>query len=198
MFCYADMPLDWYRRFCVTASKLSQECHMGFRAALRALAAEPDIRVYVYATRGRSCYYFVREELGELFKAKHGTTEARAARRRHIPVKPKGIPLQSTCRRCGKRGRQWRQGFNTSGRTKVKCGHCKYNYAIGEREPIGTTCPRCGATERQQRYRKVPGGRRVTCKPCGRTYTVRPDPDVVREKMLMEFGNVPRRVPMQW
>jgi hypothetical protein len=182
MFEYADKGLPYYRMSCTTVYKLSRELRMGYRELLITLARDPEIWVFVYAHRGVRFSYFVYESAAGLVRARYGSEAARAERLARRACKRRGEPLSLPCPFCGDREKQWKKGLSSSGRQCARCGKCKRDYTIGSLPKLETTCPRCGATENQLRKERLPGRLAVRCKPCGRCYTVRPDPDSVERE----------------
>ena len=168
-------PYTWFYDH-VSLWYLRRLMHTGYHSTLRILAQE-NIPVYRFQCPSQ-CRYLIPKEYVQRLKTVYGSDAARARRLSRWTAKRKGAPLSQACPLCGKKGRQWRCGFNAAGHRQVRCGNCKSYYTIGRRPPIQATCRFCGKTTHQHRMGLTSAGNRVVyCYYCKRSYTVQGDPD---------------------
>lgn len=165
----------WWFADHVTLTSLSDMIHMRWSSTLKVLEEE-QIPVY-RIPHGSRWSHFIPAHYVPRLRRKYGSDAARALRRRRMPMKPKGLPLQQRCPHCGLKGRQWRMGFTSAGNRTVRCGGCGRAYVMGARPPLHSTCPRCGAADRQWRMGYKRGKRQVKCAHCGHYYALQNDPD---------------------
>ena len=171
-----DHPYMWFDD-CVSLGSVCREAHIDSRYLLRIL--ETDSQVIYRFPFGKRHRYLIPRRIARSLILVHGSEAARAFRKAHKAIKLKGVPLWQACSRCGKKGRQWRQGITKTGSRRVHCGHCRRSYMIGGRAPLQSTCIHCGSTVHQRRYKHYASGNlRVLCADCGKCYTLKPDPDI--------------------